>query len=897
MKRSHGFRKLAQMILTLAVTVTCNAKPVTPQAAQQVAEAFYKRSAAAQTVNMSLAYTEKSTNGLPVYYVFNADNGFVIVTADDAAHPIIGYSTKNKFVVPQPESNTAGWLRKRKLEVEDMRGKNVVADAHIAKEWMGTYVTNSSRLNNHASMASATSYSIGPLCQTTWDQSGGGNPGYNNLCPGGSVTGCVATAMAQVMKYWNYPPKGTGSSSYCDCTTSSLDGAAFTNNYGTLSANYAATTYSWSAMPLASSNAAVAQLMYDCGVSVEMDYDPSGSGAWVITADDSICAQRSYIKYFGYDPYTIQGLYRANFVDSVWTQMMINELVNGRVVQYVGSTTSGEGHTWVLDGVDTNNYFHMNWGWSGSDDGFFFLNNLNTGSYIFSIDHEAVIGIEPMPPLAVDAGVLAITAPNSVICSSTFIPTITLQNFGSSTLTSCTLNFQLDNGTVQTQSWTGSLAGGHSTNVTLPSMTSTIGTHSLTCYTSNPNGVTDSNAFNNQSISYFSYATTVNLTAAFSAGGQSSLCFVPAPIQFTNTSANASTYKWLFGDGTSNTTTLNPMHTYTAAGTYSVQLLTTACAGNLKDTANTTITITTPVAPVASGTATACGAGTATLSATGSGTIVWQDSLGNQLATGNTFVTPTLTNNTTFYAVNTNPFTSVYGGPATYTTVGSGAYLNAAHGLTFNTNQAVIIETVDIYAQSTSAQPQMQLLDNMGNTLQSYTPTITASGKNTITLNWKVPQGTGYSLAAAGNNINLYRNSLASGSIPYPFNIGSLLSITGNDVDSLHYYYFYNWQVAQEACTSTAVPVSVILQNCAGIKQIAEGNNGITVYPNPTIDILNIECLMANENATLKVIDMLGNIVKQVPFNSQHLTLNIADLAPGIYMVQTQNSLTRIIKQ
>ena len=881
---------VAAFVFAIGMQIS-KAKPVSPQTAQQVAEAFYKRSAKVQVVNLTLAYTEKSANGLPVYYVFNANNGFVIVTADDAAHPIIGYSTKDKFVVPQPKSNIANFLNTRKKEVEDIRARSMTADAKIAKEWAGNGVSLTNRLS---SSASTDAISIPALCQSTWDQSGGGSVGYNNLCPGGSVTGCVATAMAQIMRYWSYPTKGTGSSSYCDCTTSSLGGAAFTNNYGTQSANYGTTTYSWSAMPLTSSNANVAQLMYDCGVSVEMDYDPSGSGAWVISADDSICAQRSYVKYFGYDPYTIQGLYRANFVDSVWIQMMKNELINGRIVEYVGSNTAGEGHTWVLDGVDTNNYFHMNWGWGGSSNGFYSVNDLNTGGYNPSIDHEAVIGIEPMPPLGVDAGVLSITAPNSVICSSTFTPNITLQNFGSSTLTSCTLNFQLDNGTVQTQSWTGSLAGGHSTNVTLPSMASTVGTHSLTCFTSNPNGVTDSNAFNNQSISYFSYATTVNLTASFS-NGASSLCYVPAPIQFTNTSANASTYKWMFGDGTSNTTTLNPMHTYTASGTYSVQLLTTACAGNLKDTAKTSITITTPMAPTASGTATTCSAGTATLSASGSGTIVWQDSLGNQVGTGNTFITPTLTNNTTFYAVNTNPFTSVYGGPATYTAVGAGAYLTAAHGLTFNTNEAVIIESVDIYAQSTSAQPQIQLLDNMGNIIQSYTPAITASGKNTITLNWTVPQGTGYSLAAAGNNINLYRNSLASGSVPYPFNIGSLLSITGDDVDSLHYYYFYNWQVAQEACTSPAVPVSVVVQNCAGIKQVTGINEQVTVYPNPTTG--NITIHSSTSVGMVSIYNSSGELVYQQKTTDTDLQIDLSQHAAGMYMIQAQNGLTRIIKQ
>ncbi|HEX7412537.1 MAG TPA: Spi family protease inhibitor, partial [Bacteroidia bacterium] len=210
------------------------AKPVTPATAQQVAEAFYKRNAKVQVINLTLAYTEKSANGLPVYYGFNVNtkDGFVIVTADDAAHPIIGYSTTKQFVTPAANTNIGKWLGTRKLEVEAIRAKNLTANKEITNEWAGVN-TSTDRVN---ASASTNAVNITPLCQTTWDQSGGGGVGYNNLCPGGSVTGCVATAMAQVMKYWNYPAIGTGSSSYCDCTTNSLGGTPFSNNYGTLSA-------------------------------------------------------------------------------------------------------------------------------------------------------------------------------------------------------------------------------------------------------------------------------------------------------------------------------------------------------------------------------------------------------------------------------------------------------------------------------------------------------------------------------------------------------------------------------------------------------------------------------------------------------------------------------------
>src|SRR6185312_9539294 len=157
--------------------------------------------------------------------------------------------------------------------------KALSATAEIKKEWTDYTVNNK---HPHKLMTSVT-----PLCQSTWDQP---SP-YNMYCPGGSVTGCVATAMAQIMRYWSYPAMGKGASSYCDCTA-----GGFTQNYGTLSANYAH-PYKWVNMPLNGPTTAdtdIGRLMSDCGISVNMDYSPSGSGAWEIKAEDSICAENSY---------------------------------------------------------------------------------------------------------------------------------------------------------------------------------------------------------------------------------------------------------------------------------------------------------------------------------------------------------------------------------------------------------------------------------------------------------------------------------------------------------------------------------------------------------------------------------------------------------------------------
>jgi PKD repeat protein len=487
----------------------------------------------------------------------NTNDGFVIVSADDRAYPIIGYSTKRQYVVPNKKSPFSVWMSKRKAEIISIQTNITNADARVTKQWT-TYTNNSARLANPNSVLTA---SVAPLVQTTWNQS----PFYNDSCPGGSVTGCVACAMSQIMRFWNYPAKGQGSSSYCDCTPT------FSENYGTLSANYGATNYNWANMPLSisSDNTEIARLMSHSGISVQMDYSPSGSGAWVITADDSICAQNSYVKYFKYNPNTIQGLLRSNYTDTAWIVLIENELTHGRPVQYVGWDPSAGGHTWVCDGFDEDSNLDMNWGWGGECDGFYSINALApTGSgYDFSQTNQAVIGIEPLDVFKNDAGIAAIVNPTGAYCSNSVNPVVTLENYGTNTLTTCTLNYYIDNQAVQTQSWSGSLANNQTANVSIPSFTTTAGTHTFTCYTSNPNGGLDSNASNNQSVSVFVYGVEASFAAS-----QVSLCTIPATIQFTNGTINGASYTWTFGDG-GTSTTASPSHTYTVAGTYQVKMV------------------------------------------------------------------------------------------------------------------------------------------------------------------------------------------------------------------------------------------------------------------------------------------------------------------------------------
>src|SRR6185312_10120755 len=296
-------RKIATLMIACATGVcSLTAAPVSQQTAKTVATNFFHQSSSTQINQVTLAYTETDPSGNPLYYVFNINtsDGFVIVSADDALHPIIGYSTeKRPYAIPQAGSNIYYWMQKRKTEIMTNVSNKLVADNIINDEWtsyINNFVPKQARRASHRAMGSSFPSSSVYLVQSTWDQP---SP-YNNDCPGGSVTGCVATAMSQIMRYWSYPPTGTGSSSYT------------AGSYGTLTANYAH-PYRWSNMPLTSPSSAdtdLARVMSDAGISVQMNYSPSGSGAYVITLDDpTACAQISYTKYFLYSTSIISGEY------------------------------------------------------------------------------------------------------------------------------------------------------------------------------------------------------------------------------------------------------------------------------------------------------------------------------------------------------------------------------------------------------------------------------------------------------------------------------------------------------------------------------------------------------------------------------------------------------------
>lgn len=393
------------LLLLLSLFASAYSKPIDEKTANLVGKNFLANRTSASSfmngVTLELSYTctskENSNSSAikasPYFYVFNVSNGngFVIVSADDNAQAILGYSDEIDFNPNKIPNNTQKWFELYKNQMRYIIEKNISPSSDVVKSW------NDLLQAKVPTPSLSKKAAVNPLLQTKWDQ----GQYYNELCPydnaasDRAVTGCVATAMAQIMKFWNYPASGVGYHSY------------FSNKYGTLSANFANTNYDWSSMPntVDFSRPAVATLMYHCGVSVDMNYDVAangGSGAYVI-ASGSPAANNSEMalkNYFAYKA-SLQGVKRSDYTEQQWIAILKTELDAGRPILHTGAGTHG-GHCFVADGYDNNNFFHFNWGWGGSSDGYFSVNALNPGTIGtgggtggFNSDQEAVIGIEP----------------------------------------------------------------------------------------------------------------------------------------------------------------------------------------------------------------------------------------------------------------------------------------------------------------------------------------------------------------------------------------------------------------------------------------------------------------------------------------------------------------------
>ncbi len=314
-------------------------------------------------------------NSVMPYYVFNAGNskGFVVISGDDNAETLLGYCDHGNFdeeTMPDPMRQ---WLAGIEAEMKWLQENNVDG------------VTPAQE-----GILRAPKPAIEPMIQTKWDQ---GAP-YWNLCPKynnkSCFTGCVATAMAQVMYYYKWPEESLPLPAYTTWTHK-IEVEALP-----------ALTFSWDDMHHRyysdrPDGTAVAELMRYAGQSIQMDYAPDGSGA------NNEMVVNALKNYFNYDQ-NIRLVHRAGYTIAEWEDLIYEELANNRPVLYSGSSMDA-GHEFVCDGYDGNGLFSINWGWSGNCDGHFKLSVLNPNSTAgagagetpdgFPNFQQAVIGVQP----------------------------------------------------------------------------------------------------------------------------------------------------------------------------------------------------------------------------------------------------------------------------------------------------------------------------------------------------------------------------------------------------------------------------------------------------------------------------------------------------------------------
>lgn len=378
------------LIITMLISVNAFGKPIDESIAIVAAKNFYSIESHREKsdLNAVIAYKAEAD----AYYVVNLDNdGFVIVAGDDRVRPVLAYSTEGTFVTENIPDHIRFFLNGYLNEINYMIANNAKADSNICEQWANL-------MSAEPIPTREGDVVVGPLLgNNKWNQT----KYYNNLCPadasgnsaygGHAAVGCGAMVMGQVMRYWQYPTRGTGTHSYT-CNYASYG----YGNYGTLSANFGSTTYDFDNMPdrldyesAPEEVAAVATLLYHCGVSVDMKYGPSASTA----NSNNIVSALSH--YFGY-PSTIEYHERGSISAASWISHLKAELDDRAPFFYGGSGSYG-GHVWVCDGYSDDDYFHFNWGWGGQQNGYYTITNCS--SYGFNSNHAVIVGIRgPIMP-------------------------------------------------------------------------------------------------------------------------------------------------------------------------------------------------------------------------------------------------------------------------------------------------------------------------------------------------------------------------------------------------------------------------------------------------------------------------------------------------------------------
>ncbi|MEZ5195330.1 MAG: C10 family peptidase [Bacteroidales bacterium] len=376
-------KKPIVIILFMAGIVSAGvAQTVSLSGAQKVAKNFYFErinqydSKPIEEIKITESFEIKTDEAVQ-YYAFNIDpKGYVIISGIRNVVPVLAYSFNSHYGENNQPSQFIAWMEQYKEQIIYANENGLSPTQNIEADWERLITDNPENLK-----ALKGEKEVSPMLISTWDQ----GTFYNQMCPadpagpgGHCLTGCVATAMGQLCYYFRWPITGTGSYTYQHPV------------YGTISANFEETTYDWNGMinSLEGQNLAVAEVISHMGVSVDMDYGPAGSGMWNHKAAYSL---RTYFKYAPETEY----LYRDS-TNLDWDSVIVAHLDRNIPMYYAGwSVPNVNGHAFIIDGYQTEEFFHFNWGWGGSYDGYFYLDQLNPGGSNFNLAQELVINCYP----------------------------------------------------------------------------------------------------------------------------------------------------------------------------------------------------------------------------------------------------------------------------------------------------------------------------------------------------------------------------------------------------------------------------------------------------------------------------------------------------------------------
>ena len=318
------------------------------------------------SLKKTISSIRKINNYPDLYFAELLPVGFVILSNEDRAMPVLGYSFNNSIDYNNLPIQLEKILDSYNQAIDFIGSNNIDQDS-----------TNEVFLNRYLFddfISIENLRDIEPLITANWNQGGG----WNELCPGNSLVGCVAVAMAQVINYWEYPNQGYGYSQYYDPV------------HGIISVNFEDYFYDFNNMDDDSPTIDSQLLLYHAGAAVHMDYSPWASGASVCWEGPS--AQDALGNNFRFNN-MVTCEAKINYSDDEWELLIKNQLDRSWPIVYRGYSDDA-GHAWNMDGYQ-GNYYHCNWGWGGSANGYFYFDNLNGGGYNFIDNQAALLNIVP----------------------------------------------------------------------------------------------------------------------------------------------------------------------------------------------------------------------------------------------------------------------------------------------------------------------------------------------------------------------------------------------------------------------------------------------------------------------------------------------------------------------